>query len=113
MRFTPQKDSLEVSTSYICKPVSEYDESKILLKSSCCYRCYNERCGLHIYLFTNVIKLAEDSFQLDSNSMVEDPEERRAHFILEFENPFKCGNCGERFRQKKQLREHKKEVHSY
>jgi hypothetical protein len=47
------------------------------------------------------------------NSLVEEPEEKRARFLLEFENPFKCEKCGERFRKKKQLREHKEEVHSY
>ena len=50
--------------------------------------------------------------QLD-NSLVEDPKEKRARFLLEFENPFKCEKCGERFKKKKQLREHKEEVHSY
>ncbi len=52
------------------------------------------------------------TIQLD-NSLVEEPEEKRARFLLEFENPFKCEKCGERFRKKKHLREHKEEVHSY
>jgi hypothetical protein len=52
------------------------------------------------------------TIQLD-NSLVEEPGEKRARFLLEFENPFKCEKCGERFRKKKQLREHKEEVHSY
>ena len=52
------------------------------------------------------------TIQLD-NSLVEEPEEKRARFLLEFENPIKCEKCGERFRKKKQLREHKEEVHSY
>jgi hypothetical protein len=52
------------------------------------------------------------TIQLD-NRLVEEPEEKRARFLLEFENPFKCEKCGERFRKKKQLREHKEEVHSY
>jgi hypothetical protein len=52
------------------------------------------------------------TIQLD-NRLVEEPEEKRARFLLEFENPFECEKCGERFRKKKQLREHKEEVHSY
>jgi len=43
----------------------------------------------------------------------EEQQGRRARFILEFENPFRCSKCGERFRKKKQLKEHKEEVHSY
>jgi hypothetical protein len=51
--------------------------------------------------------------KIELDSLVEEPEEKRARFLLEFENPFKCEKCGERFRKKKQLREHKEEVHSY
>jgi len=49
---------------------------------------------------------------LDSNSLVE-AQDRRARFLLEFEKPFKCEKCGERFKKKKYLREHKEEAHSY
>jgi uncharacterized Zn-finger protein len=44
---------------------------------------------------------------------VETPEERKKRFLLEFEKPFKCEKCNERFKKKKYLREHKSEVHSY
>ena len=50
---------------------------------------------------------------IELDSLVEEPEEKRARFLLEFENPFKCEKCGERFKKKKQLREHKEEIHSY
>jgi len=53
------------------------------------------------------------TIQLDSKSLVEDPQERRARFLLEFENPFKCEKCGNRFRRKRNLQEHKEDVHSY
>ncbi|MFY9799113.1 MAG: C2H2-type zinc finger protein [Candidatus Nitrosopolaris sp.] len=49
---------------------------------------------------------------MDSSSPV-DLQERRARFLLEFENPFKCEKCGERFKRKKHLQEHKDESHSY
>ena len=41
------------------------------------------------------------------------PQERRERFLLEFEKPFKCEKCNERFKKKKYLREHKTEAHSY
>jgi uncharacterized Zn-finger protein len=44
---------------------------------------------------------------------IETPEERKKRFLLEFEKPFKCEKCNERFKKKKYLREHKSEVHSY
>jgi len=47
------------------------------------------------------------------NSSSMDIQERRARFLLEFENPFKCEKCGERFKRKKYLQEHKEEKHSY
>jgi hypothetical protein len=53
------------------------------------------------------------TLQLDSKSLIEDPQERRARFLLEFENPFKCEKCGERFRRKRYSQEHKEGVHSY
>ncbi|HEY7080554.1 MAG TPA: hypothetical protein VH500_12690 [Nitrososphaeraceae archaeon] len=43
----------------------------------------------------------------------ETPKQRRERFLLEFENPFKCEKCNQRFKKKKDLREHKNEVHSY
>jgi hypothetical protein len=49
----------------------------------------------------------------DSNSLVDDPTERTKRFVLEFEKPYKCDKCNERFRKKKYLREHKADVHSY
>jgi hypothetical protein len=49
----------------------------------------------------------------DSNSLVDDPTERTKRFVLEFEKPYKCDKCDERFRKKKYLREHKADVHSY
>jgi hypothetical protein len=47
------------------------------------------------------------------SQIIETPEERRRRFLLEFERPFKCEKCDERFKKKKYLREHKAEVHSY
>ena len=49
----------------------------------------------------------------EPKSSIETPEERKKRFLLEFENPFKCEKYGERFKKKKQMREHKEEVHSY
>ena len=49
----------------------------------------------------------------ESNQVVETPEERKQRFLLEFDQPFKCDKCNERFKKKKYLREHKAEVHSY
>ncbi|MEO9321273.1 MAG: hypothetical protein ABI361_11425 [Nitrososphaera sp.] len=43
----------------------------------------------------------------------ESPEERKRRFLEEFERPFKCDKCNERFKKKKYLREHKSQVHSY
>jgi uncharacterized Zn-finger protein len=48
-----------------------------------------------------------------SNSIVESPQEKRERFLLEFEKPFRCEKCDERFKKKKYLREHKAQVHSY
>jgi hypothetical protein len=45
--------------------------------------------------------------------MIDSPEERRKRFLEEFEKPFKCEKCSERFKKKKYLREHKSQVHSY
>jgi hypothetical protein len=50
---------------------------------------------------------------ISSNPIVESPQERRERFLLEFEKPFKCEKCNERFKKKKYLREHKTEAHSY
>jgi uncharacterized Zn-finger protein len=50
---------------------------------------------------------------IGSNPSVETPQERRERFLLEFEKPFKCEKCNERFKKKKYLREHKTEAHSY
>ena len=49
----------------------------------------------------------------ESSPGIETPEERKKRFLLEFEKPFKCEKCNERFKKKKYLREHKSEVHSY
>jgi hypothetical protein len=50
---------------------------------------------------------------INSNPVTETPQERRERFLLEFEKPFKCEKCNERFKKKKYLREHKTEAHSY
>ena len=47
----------------------------------------------------------------ESSSILETPEEKKRRFLIEFENPFKCDKCNERFKKKKYLREHKSEVH--
>jgi uncharacterized Zn-finger protein len=49
----------------------------------------------------------------EPNQVVETAEERKQRFLLEFDKPFKCDKCNERFKKKKYLREHKAEVHSY
>jgi uncharacterized Zn-finger protein len=49
----------------------------------------------------------------DLKMVVETPEERRKRFLIEFEKPFKCEKCNERFKKKKYLKQHKIEVHSY
>jgi uncharacterized Zn-finger protein len=49
----------------------------------------------------------------ESSSILETPEEKKRRFLIEFENPFKCDKCNERFKTKKYLREHKSEVHAY
>ena len=49
----------------------------------------------------------------EPNSIEENAEERKKRFLMEFEKPFKCEKCNERFKKKKYLREHKSEVHSY
>lgn len=41
----------------------------------------------------------------DASSLLETPEEKKKRFLLEFENPFKCDKCNERFKKKKYLRE--------
>ena len=47
------------------------------------------------------------------NQVIETAEERKQRFLLEFDQPFKCDKCNERFKKKKYLREHKGEVHAY
>ncbi|HEV8386044.1 MAG TPA: hypothetical protein VGQ03_00320 [Nitrososphaera sp.] len=49
----------------------------------------------------------------EQNRIIDSPEERRKRFIEEFEKPFKCEKCNERFKKKKYLREHKSQIHSY
>jgi uncharacterized Zn-finger protein len=49
----------------------------------------------------------------NQNPIMDSAEERRRRFLEEFEKPFKCEKCNERFKKKKYLREHKSEVHSY
>ncbi|HEX5519055.1 MAG TPA: hypothetical protein VFX18_01300 [Candidatus Nitrosocosmicus sp.] len=49
----------------------------------------------------------------ESSSILETPEEKKRRFLIEFENPFKCDKCNERFKKKKYLREHKSEIHAY
>ena len=49
----------------------------------------------------------------EQNRIIDSPEERRKRFLEEFEKPFKCEKCNERFKKKKYLREHKSQVHSY
>ncbi|MCI0557650.1 MAG: hypothetical protein MN733_04085 [Nitrososphaera sp.] len=49
----------------------------------------------------------------NTSPIIDSPEERRRRFLEEFEKPFKCEKCSERFKKKKHLREHKSQVHSY
>jgi len=39
----------------------------------------------------------------EPNSSIETPDERKKRFLLEFEKPFKCEKCNERFKKKKYL----------
>jgi uncharacterized Zn-finger protein len=76
-----------------------------------------EVCSIIVkVLIINLLKVYKNqnclNIQLDSTSLVE-AQERRTRFLLEFEKPFKCEKCGERFKKKKYLREHKEEAHSY
>ena len=48
-----------------------------------------------------------------SDGIVETPEEKKERFLVEFEKPFRCEKCHERFKKKKYLREHKSQIHSY
>ncbi|MFZ0328160.1 MAG: hypothetical protein WAL66_12755 [Nitrososphaeraceae archaeon] len=63
--------------------------------------------GFHIGIGNN--KMVD----FKSDQIIESTEERKERFLLEFERPFKCEKCNERFKKKKYLREHKSEVHSY
>jgi len=56
---------------------------------------------------------SSSSLPSSSSSLMETPEEKKKRFLVEFENPFKCDKCNERFKKKKYLREHKAEVHAY
>ncbi|HMH09863.1 MAG TPA: hypothetical protein VK553_04095 [Candidatus Nitrosopolaris rasttigaisensis] len=56
-----------------------------------------------------MIKTAEAK----SDGIIETPQEKRERFLMEFEKPFKCEKCNERFKKKKYLREHKSQIHSY
>ena len=56
-----------------------------------------------------MIKTAE----AESDGIIETPQEKRERFLMEFEKPFKCEKCNERFKKKKHLREHKSQIHSY
>jgi len=56
-----------------------------------------------------MIKTAEAK----SDGIIETPQEKRERFLMEFEKPFKCEKCYERFKKKKYLREHKSQIHSY
>jgi uncharacterized Zn-finger protein len=49
----------------------------------------------------------------EPNQVIETAEERKQRFLLDFDIPFICDKCNERFKKKKYLREHKAEVHSY
>jgi len=40
----------------------------------------------------------------EPNQVIETAEERKQRFLLEFDQPFKCDKCNERFKKKKYLR---------
>ena len=63
---------------------------------------------MFIYNFKITIFLTDTQ-----DTTLDSPEERRRRFLIEFERPFKCEKCDERFKKKKYLREHKAEIHSY
>ena len=37
----------------------------------------------------------------ESSSILESPEEKKRRFLIEFENPYKCDKCNERFKKEK------------
>lgn len=41
-----------------------------------------------------------NSAESEPESIIETSEERRERFLLEFEKPFKCEKCNERFKKK-------------
>ena len=45
--------------------------------------------------------------------MIKNKKTKEKTSVINFENPFKCDKCSERFKKKKYLREHKAEVHAY
>lgn len=50
----------------------------------------------------------------NSKSVTSDEiEEKKKKFLYEFENPYKCSKCNERFKKKKILKEHKEMIHAY
>ena len=59
--------------------------------------------------YSSIMTINADS----QNPIMNSAEERKRRFLEEFEKPFKCEKCNERFKKKKYLREHKSEVHSY
>ena len=42
-----------------------------------------------------------DTSANESSSVFESPEEKKKRFLMEFENPFKCDKCSERFKKEK------------
>ncbi len=68
---------------------------------------------MHFKGLAMINKNEVDSSSNESSSIMESPEEKKRRFLIEFENPFKCDKCNERFKKKKYLREHKAEVHAY
>jgi uncharacterized C2H2 Zn-finger protein len=48
---------------------------------------------------------------LESNSLVDELQQRREQFLLEWEKPLKCEKCGARFRLRHKFEEHKNEFH--
>lgn len=57
--------------------------------------------------------MTENNSNNPKSLTTEEKEEKKRKFLYEFENPYKCSKCNERFKKKKILKEHKEMMHAY